>query len=194
MKGRLLGALAALALAGCGGAPVAIDFYSLTANPAPPPAAGASPLAVHVGPVTIPEGVDRPQMVMRLADNRVDIDDQHRWAEPLRDAIPRALADDLARELGTPRVMSSRQSATLDFDYRVAVDVQHFESSLTDGAYLDALWTIRSRKGGEPRVGRTSVRVGATSADAAGVAAAHGQALQKVAADIGAAIRSMEGR
>lgn len=194
MRGRILAALAALALAGCGSAPVAIDFYSLTASPPAPPPSGGPSLSVHVGPVTIPDGVDRPQMVIRLADNRVDIDDQHRWAEALRDAIPRALADDLAHDLGTPRVMSSRQSATLDFDYRVAVDVQHFDSSLTDGAYIDALWTIRGAKGKEPKVGRTTAREPSQSGDAAGIAAAHGRALQRVSSDIAAAIRSMDGR
>ncbi|HUL95731.1 MAG TPA: PqiC family protein [Usitatibacter sp.] len=194
MNGRMLGAMAALALAACGSPPAAIDFYSLTASPPAPPAAGAASFSVHVGPVTVPDGVDRPQMVVRLSDNRVDIDDQHRWAEPLRDAIPRALADDLARELGTPRVMTSRQSATLDFDYRVAVDIQHFESSYADGAYEDVLWTLRGAKGREPRVGRTTVREPAASGDAAGVAAAHGRALQRVAHDIAAAIRAMEGR
>jgi uncharacterized lipoprotein YmbA len=175
-------------LAGCFGGPAAkLNYYTLSSPEAPAPAGMSSTLAVYVGPVTVPEGVDRPQMVMRLDANQVAIDDLNRWAEPLKNAIPRVLADNLMRELGTPRVMISRQSAALDFDARVAVDIQHFESSPA-GAFVDALWTIKDSKGSAPRTGRSTYReAGAGGAEA--VAAAHSRALAKVAKDIAGAIR-----
>jgi uncharacterized protein len=180
-----------LALAGCGTAPK-INYYTLAAQTASIPAAPASPLSVFVGPVTVPEEVDRPQMVLRTGPNEVDIADVQRWAEPLKNAIPRVLADALARELGTPRVMTSRQSSSLAFDYRVAVDVRHFDSSYADGASIDALWTLRTAKGGEPRTGRSVVRESAGSRDAQGVAAAHGRAIDQLAREIAAAIRVLD--
>jgi uncharacterized protein len=185
-------AVAALAAA-CGGAPK-LNYYTLTAPPAPAPATQSSALSVFVGPVTVPEGVDRPQMVLRSGPNEVAIDDFHRWAEPLKSAIPRVLADSLMRELGTQRVMTTRQSSSLAFDYRVAVDVQRFDSSFDEGAAIDALWTIRSAKGGEPRTGRTVARESASSRDAQAVAAAHSRALDNLARDIAAAIRTLESR
>jgi hypothetical protein len=183
-------AAVAAALGACGGANVRIDYYSLTAPPAHTAAAQSNTLSVHIGPISVPDGVDRPQIVMRRDANQVAIDDSHRWAEPLKDAIPRVLSDALAAELGTPRVLTSRQSASLDFDYRVAIDVQHFDSSATD-AHEDVIWTIRTR-GNEPaRVGRTVV----TETAAGGfdtLAAAHSRALAAVARDIAQAIREMK--
>lgn len=190
MRIRLIACIA-LALAGCGTAP-RINFYTLAAPAASGAAATASPLSVFVGPVTVPEEVDRPQMVLRTGPNEVDIADSHRWSEPLKSAIPRVLADALGRELGTARVMTSRQSSSLAIDYRVAVDVRHFDSSYADGASIDALWTLRSSKGGEPRTGRSVVREPAGSHDAQGIAAAHGRALDRLAREIAGAIRALD--
>jgi uncharacterized lipoprotein YmbA len=183
----LLGA--ALLACACGSAPQ-IDFYSLSSPPTP--SAPASTLAIHIGPVTVPDAVDRPQMVMQRDGNRADIDDQHRWVEPLRNAIPRVLADAIASELGTPNVLTSRQSSALDIDYRVAIDVQHFESSPGEVSE-DVMWTIRSRKTQAPRLGRSTVRE-AAGPGAEGIAAAHSKALARVAHDIAGAIRAMESK
>jgi uncharacterized lipoprotein YmbA len=181
---------AALLACACSPSP-RIDFYSLSSPPAPSaPSAPVSTLAVHIGPVTVPDAVDRPQMVVQRDDNRADIDDQHRWVEPLRNAIPRLVADAIAHELGTPNVLTSRQSSALDIDYRVAIDVQHFESSPSE-VFEDVMWTIRSRKTQAPRLGRSTVREPAAQG-AEGIAAAHSKALARVAHDIAEAIRAME--
>ncbi|HEX4780874.1 MAG TPA: ABC-type transport auxiliary lipoprotein family protein, partial [Usitatibacter sp.] len=110
----------------------------------------------------------------------------------LRDAIPRVLSDALAAELATPRVLTSRQSASLDFDYRVAVDVQHFESTATE-ASEDVIWTIRTRGSQPARVGRTVVTEPAAGG-LEGLAAAHSRALARVAQDIARAIRETPAR
>jgi len=188
---RRIAAIAIASIACACGTPARIDFYSLASPPAPAaPSTSPSKLAVHVGPVTVPDAVDRPQMVVRRDDNRVEIDDQNRWVEPLRNAIPRILADALAIELNTPNVLTSRQSSTLDIDYRVAIDVQHFDSS-PGTVSEDVLWTIRSRKGGTPKLGRSIVSENA-GGGAEAIAAAHSRALARVAHDIAAAIRTME--
>jgi len=189
MKGRIAALAGALLLSACGSEP-RIDYYSLAAPAESAPGAARSTLAVHIGPVSVPDAVDRPQIVTRLDDNRVNIDDSHRWVEPLKNAIPRLIADSVARQLNTPNVLTSRQSSALDIDYRVAIDVQHFDSSANE-VFEDILWTIRSRKGGAPRLGRSAVTEPA-SGGAEGIAAAHGRALQRVAHDIAEAIRAQE--
>jgi len=182
----------ALLLHACSGSTVRIDYYSLSSPPARPAPAQSDALSVHVGPVSVPDGVDRPQLVMRRDANQVAIEDTHRWAEPLKDAIPRVLSDALAAELSTPRVLTSRQSASLDFDYRVAIDVQHFESTAAE-ASEDVIWTIRTRGNQPARVGRTVVTEPAAGGFDA-LAAAHSRALARVAQDIARAIREMPAR
>ena len=184
---HLIAAAAAPVLAGCGGSTVKIDYFTLTSPPAQTVAAQSGVLSVHVGPTSIPDGVDKPQLVTRDNGSAVTIHDNLRWGEPLKDAIPRVLADSLAAELGTPRVLTSRQSASLDFDYRVAIDVQHFDSS-AEGVSDDVIWTIRTRSNQPPRVGRTVAKE--ASSGTAGLAEAHSRALARVAHDIAEAIRA----
>lgn len=186
--GRLLRAAAAgmtLLLTGCGSTPKE-SFYTLSAPPPVEPS-GQPTMSVVVGPVTVPEAVDRTPMVIRTGPNQVDIEDLHRWAEPLKAAIPRVLAAHLARELGTARVSASRQAGGGDADYRVAVEVNLFESSLTEGAMLEASWTVVG-KGGTRR-GRTVAQEAATPANHAGLASAHSKALERLGREIAAVIR-----
>lgn len=188
---RALTACACAALlAACGTAPRE-SFYTLSAlegAPAAAPPAAAAAIAIGVGPVVVPESVDRTPMVVRTGPNEVDIDDFHRWAEPLKTAIPRVLAENLSRELGTPRVLASR-AGNVAVDFRVAVEIQRFDSSFQDGATIDALWTITPTKGGTARTGRTLAKEPAAAATYAAVAAAHSRALARIAAEIAAAMR-----
>lgn len=174
--------LAPLVLAGCfGGAAVKESYFNLSAAPGSAPLASTGP-SVHVGAVSVPEAVDRNAMVIRTGPNRVEIDDANRWVEPLKAAIPRVLAEDLRRELGTDRVTSGRSGPNAP-DVVVTVDVQRFDSSLDAGATLEAAWTVARKPG------RTVVTEPLPSRDAAGIAAAHSKALARLAADIAGAIR-----
>lgn len=186
--GFLLLAAALVLLASCGGSPIRESFYTLSGPQSPMPAASAAPASIFVGPVTVPDAVDRLPMVLRTAANQVEISDAHRWAEPLKSAIPRVLAETLMRELATPDVRFTRAGSPLDADFRVAVEVQRFESSLAQGATVDALWTVTPRQG-KPRSGRSTASEPAPSADPGGVAAAHSRALERVGRDIAAAMK-----
>ena len=185
MKSALMLLAAPLVLAGCfGGAAVKESYFNLSAVPgnSAPPATSSGP-AIHVATATVPEAVDRNAMVVRTGPNRVEIDDANRWVEPLKAAIPRVLAENLRRELGTDRVTSGRTGPSKP-DFVVAVDVQRFDSSMDSGATLEAAWTVTPG-----RTGRTVVTEPLPSRDAAGIAAAHSRALARMAAEIAAAIR-----
>ena len=183
---RIASVFLGLALAACGGAPKD-NYYMLTA-PQAPASGSASAVSLFVGPVLVPEGVDRAPMVIRLGSNVVDVRDDHRWAEPLKHAIPRVVSENLMRELGTTRVSWSRLGSGQPVDYRVAIDVQRFDSSLDQGAAIDAAWTVTPAKGAA-RSGRSSIQEPAPSKDPAGIAAAHSKALERLAKDIAAALR-----
>jgi uncharacterized lipoprotein YmbA len=130
-------------------------------------------------------------MVLATGSHQVDISDDNRWAEPLRDAIPRVVAEDLSHVLGTSRVLSSRIAAGAPVDFRVSIEVQRFDSSLADGATIDALWTVTPARGGA-RSGRTLAHEALAARDAAALAAAHSRALERISRDIAQAIRAME--
>jgi len=184
-----IAAAAALA-AGCG-ASAPSRFYTLAVT-AGSDGAAAADYAVLVGPVSVPSTVDRPQFVVQVAPNRVDIDEFNRWAAPLGDGIARTVAGDLASLLGTPDV-AAWPFANFAAAYRVTIDVQRFESVQNQGTVLDAVWTVRQTADGATRAGRTVTREAVTDDTFDALAAAHSRALATMSADIAAAIRAQAG-
>ena len=187
---RIITICLAVALAGCSRSP-RVTFYTLEPGAQVETAAAATAVpAVAVGPVTLPEVVDRPQLVVRVAANRVEILETHRWAEPLKSEIPRLIAENLGRLLGSSRVSSYLQHAGADADYRVLVDIQRFESSPGESVTIEAVWSLRRAAGGAPKTGRSLVRepVGAEGYDP--LVAAYGRALLAVSRDLARAIRT----
>lgn len=147
----------ATAIAGCSRSPHT-TFYKLTPVEAEVTTADrATSPTVAIASVTLPEMVDRPQLVLPDSGVKVQLLETHRWAEPLKTAIPRILADNLSRRIGSDKVSFHPQYASGKANYRIFVDLQQFEA--TQGAVvLDALWTIKAAEGG-PAVTRRSRQV-----------------------------------
>jgi len=181
-------ALAVCAAAGCASTPS--RFYTLdsTVTAGDPPAGS---LTLVVGPITVPASVDRPQMVVQVAPNRVELDEFHRWAAPLNDSIGRVVAGDLSVLLGTPEV-STAGVVNFNPTYSVTIDVQRFESIPNESVLLEALWVVYASAGGPGRSGRTLARETVQGDGYEAIAAAHSRALAQLSADIAAAIRSAQ--
>ena len=180
-------ALVLVLLAGC--ASPAARFYTLSATPGP--TAPAADLTVAVGPVTIPAVVDRPQFVLQAGPNEVRMDEFHRWAAPLANSIARVVAANLVQLLGTPRIVLTPPALGADTEYRVAIQVQRFESALGEAATLDAVWVVSRSTGSKSQTGRTTVRESAAEKDYDALAAAHSRALDRLSRDIAAAVQGL---
>jgi uncharacterized lipoprotein YmbA len=176
-------------LAACGGGPKE-KFYSLAGdgNSATLPSLD---YAVVVGPVHVPDVVDRPQFVLRTPGAEVRIAEDARWAEPLKYGIGRVVAANVANGLQNARVTSQAETSAGIPDYRVVLDVQRFDSVTKDGAIQEVNWTVRRIRDGEQQTGR--VRIHEPVAGAGGypeLAAAHARALAGVSQSIVDAIRA----
>jgi uncharacterized protein len=158
-RGRLI-LLAALVPA-CSTSPPA-QFFTLT-----PEAYGtaesivSTPFAhsIAVGPVSVPEVVNRPQFVVRDGPNRVVVLESRRWAEPLKSGIAESVAGYLSRELDGARVTPMTQSAANTAQFDVSLDVQRFDLIVGEAAAIEVVWTIKARSGdAAPISGRSNVR------------------------------------
>jgi len=190
MMRRLASCILLFALAaGTGCASPRSNFYTL--NSAAKPVATKADTSVAVGPVSVPAAVNRPQIVVRLTPNQVAIDEFHRWASPLPDAIVRVVVENLSAMLGTPHVTVFSQPTASGAQYRVVIDVLRFESAPGEAATLDALWTVRGTKDGTTRSGRTTVSEPVPDREYATLAAAHSRALARLSADLAGAIQAL---
>ena len=187
LAGRL-GTLLCILAAGCASTPPA-RLYMLSASS--PAAETALDVSVSVGPVSIPAAVDRPQIVVASAADQVQLYDFNRWASPLQENLSSVIAQNLAALLGTSRVTRFPKTSSADADFRVAVDVQRFDSVIGQWAALDALWTVRRMRDGNVQIHRTSVREPVHDDSFEALAAAHSRAAARLSQDIAEVVRAL---
>ena len=191
---RVLIGVTLACLAGCASAP-GESFHTLSATAEATQAAAADStgaLSVSVDRINLPDAVDRPQFVIRVDANRVRILEQQRWAEPLRSAIPRVVAEDIGRLLGSDGVNAYPRDAPAGVAYRIALDVTRFESQVGEGVTVEVNWMVRAPESGASRSGRTLARETIAGPGYATLAAAHSRALATVSADIARAIAALK--
>jgi uncharacterized protein len=136
--------------AGCGTTGPS-KFYVLNALAGPETGTGLDTtrpgIAVGVGPVKIPEYLDRLQIVTRSTMSSLRLAEFERWAEPLEKSIPRILAENLSTLLGSDQVAIHPWPNALQVEYQVVVEVNRLDGTLGENALLDARWTLLADKG-----------------------------------------------
>jgi len=186
---RILLCGALLLLSGCTTVPVT-QFYTLDSE-APALSKTTSMLTLSIGPIDLPEYLDRPQMVLRDGNNRLLFDEFHRWGGALDQEIERVLAGRLAAQLGTQRIYGYPSRIVAESDYRIALDIRAFDGSLDDSVQLDVAWSlIDDRRAVVLEVQRSIYRERVAQADQAAYAAALGQLIERLGEDLAKAVQA----
>jgi len=105
-------------------------------------ATGARPTVV-VGPISLPELIDRPQLVVRSGNYDIVINEQERWAAPLKDQLPRLLAAELSRRVADRRFAAASSSAITDPSAHLLIDILGVDMAHDSGVRLTAHWVYR---------------------------------------------------
>jgi uncharacterized lipoprotein YmbA len=181
----LSAAVVGLAGAGCLGSSPAARFYTLsTLNPheGQGGGGGAAPLRIRVAPVTLPEGVDRPQIVRRTGENSVVVDEYDRWVEPLDALLRNTLVQDLGALVPEAQVLGDAVPG-LSTDRTVVVAVNRLDMS--SQLVMDAVWFVLPVGADQPeRTHRTRITEAAGTGAPADVAQALGRAVEKLSREI----------
>lgn len=184
----LLWLSAALLTVGCSSSPP-VRLYQLRAEPmvsASSPAPTGTGLRWAVGPVSLPDYLDRDAIVRPVARAGLSADGSQRWAEPLRDVVPRLLSADLARLRGTEQVWRAPAPAGAGVERVLRVEFQRFDAR-EDGrtVVLQARWMLIDPSARVPaRVHESRLEAPCDDPSTDALAAAHRQALWLLAQDI----------
>ncbi len=104
-------------------------------------------LSIGVGPIILPDYVNRPQIVTKNGANELVIDEFYRWAEPLRTNVSRVLSDNLATLLGTENITKYPWNRFVHIDYQVSIEFTKFDSIIGKEATIEARWVILTDRG-----------------------------------------------
>ncbi len=108
------------------------------------PPQGAS--VVFVGPVRIPDYLDRPQVVTRSGKNELKLSEFDRWAGSLDNDVVRVLVENISTLLPRDRFFVTRWTpifeSQLPASYRVEVHIERFDGSPGDTVFLKAHWVV----------------------------------------------------
>lgn len=132
--------LVPLLLAACASAPQTA-FYTLALDSAPASVADF-PAHVAIGPIDLPDYLDRPQIVTRIGENRLRVDEFNRWGGRLDEQIDHVLQRGLGSALGRDRVFGHRSGVGVGRDYRIALQVLRFDGTPDGDVVLDVAWSV----------------------------------------------------
>ncbi|MEO8817064.1 MAG: PqiC family protein [Paralcaligenes sp.] len=142
---KLLPMFGALLLAAGCATPVS-HYYTLLPEAATAgalPAATRSPIyAISVEPVTVPEQVDRPQIVIGTPGSvALTPLNNSLWVAPLASEVRHALAYDLTQRLGVLDIPAGATPKTLPL-WKIGFTIQRFDSIYQQGVVIDASWRL----------------------------------------------------
>ena len=158
-----------------------------------PPAKAVSTshdLLVGLGPITLPQYLERPEVITRLSDTEFSASNNDRWGEPLDASVLRVLAQDLASHLPNSEIVAFPWSKKAPIDYRISVEFRRLERTADGRTVVQAVWTLRT--GSDNRVLRTgtTTAIGSAGNDQSSASAALSQGVGQLSAQIAAAVET----
>jgi uncharacterized lipoprotein YmbA len=135
---------------GCARTPQA-RFYILQPQPSALDQAQLSvsvnDMIIGVGPVELPEHLERPQIVTRIGSSELHFSEFNRWAGSLEKNFSRVLAENLSVLLSTDKVLVYPWVGTLEVKRQVRVNILQFGSLPGGEVLLKVLWGIKDEDG-----------------------------------------------
>lgn len=163
------------------------SFYVLTAD-GPAPSGGGT--GIGVGPVSIPEYIDRPNLVIAENPNQLSVAEDHRWAGDLSSSITRVTAANLARRLNTGNVRTYPWQGDEGIRYQVTIDIRQLHAGSDGYAVIEAGWRAYSLPDRSIKASRSFTDREPLAADGySALVAAQSRLLSRLASDIASSLR-----
>ena len=148
--------------------------------------------AISVGPVELPDYVDRSQIVTRISPNKLSLAEFDQWAEPLKESFARVLMENLSILLCADPISLYPSRGPTAIDYRVEVEVIRIDGKLGERASLIARWMILDEKDNTVLFTKKSnLSSPAQGGDYEALVSAQSQTIAALSRDIAEALKTM---
>jgi len=120
-----------------------VNYYSLVDTSQSPRLNLQHPeLTVSVGPVILPEVLEKNQIATDGNNGHYSRSEFARWAGRVDRNFARAVGEQLAINLGTERILFYPESKNLEPDWRVVLEILAMEGKLGEEALLTVRWAL----------------------------------------------------
>ncbi|HOI17324.1 MAG TPA: PqiC family protein, partial [Geobacteraceae bacterium] len=148
---------------------------------------------IGVGPVTIPDYLDRPQIVVRSSHNGLLVSEFNRWAGSLQNDTGRVVRENLDVLLARDDLSVTSWRRGIPSVYRVSVDVSRFEAIDEKIVVLRAQWAIFGGDGARVLLVHDSdIREEVRGGGIEQVVAAMGRALESLSREVAQGVRGVK--
>lgn len=182
-------------LAGCGGRSPAPNLYILSSIPEDhahvDKTGPTAPLLIGVGPVTVADYLNQPNLVTRSGDNELSRSPFEQWGGSLRRNVTAVLAENLGQLMSTEEVHLYPWQRFITIDYRVSVDIIRLDGIPGKEATLVARWNIVDERNSALVMTRRSTIVEPIETPGyAALVAAQSRTLAKLSRDIADSLKA----
>lgn len=184
--------LALCVLAGCGTSPPA-NFYTLDDAGFDFVADGETAVVLGIGPIRVPEYLERSQIVKRGTGSELLVDDFNRWAEPIGRAHHRIISQNVDALLDGVIVVGFPYGPVMTYDAKLVGRIGRFDMDTSGVTRLSVFWTIATVDGDvlvEPRRSEYTETAGDPT-DPNSIASAMSNCLTQFSRDIAAAVNAL---
>ena len=106
------------------------------------PLATLPQVAIGIGPIRLPEYLDRRNIIVRNSQSEFELAELAQWAEPLAETFARVIGDNLSILLGTNRIIQFPWRSSMPVDYQLTIQVAQFDGILGEQVVLRAHWQV----------------------------------------------------
>jgi uncharacterized lipoprotein YmbA len=136
----------AVCLSACAGKSASSNFYVLSPLPQSK-LSGAEGPTIGVFPVALADYLDRPQIVTRVSENEIKLDEFSRWAESLKENFYTVLVENLSTLLNSEKIVKTAQNLEIPVALLVGVEVVQFDGALGGDVVLNVKWGLFAERG-----------------------------------------------
>ncbi len=171
-------------------------FYALSVMPNStsdtPSEATDSDITIGIGPIKIPDYLDRPQIVTRDNQNEITISEFDRWAGQLRNSVANVLSENLSTILSTDRVVLYPWRGSIPLDFQVEVEVIQFDGEPGGNVALVARWIVIKGKSKKVlTIKRSSITEAVSGKNYTAFVAAQSRSLLKLSQEMATAVKDI---
>jgi len=149
-------------------------------------------ITIGVGPVTIPDYLNRRHIVSRSGQNRLNVAGFDVWGGSLQENVASVIAENLSLLIPSVHVYEYPWTPNIPLDYTVTVDITRLDGVLGGDAVLNARWMVTGDDWRKILGKSSSLYTEPTGGDGyTDLVAAESRLLGKLSRDIAASIRAI---